>query len=330
MSTIEERLERDIAAVTGGVVVTESDLEEARDAVAERVEIGGERSRRRTVAGLIAAAVVIPIVGVAIAKAQEADRSAPAISPSEPSPTQTGADLWLAGEAPTADLVQGVWREDNGTVSVRFSPSGSFSSDANGRVFGSPDFTGTYEVAGHLITLHVDGGTPGCAGETFVMRASIVEKGLMHFNPTQPGSDDCWLVRPQFGAWEQMAPGGDPMAGITVANKGWHPVTGARELYGLWMAEGLGYVLELDRNGSYYVADGTGDPIDQGEWTMRGSDLTLASSADSASCSKGDQLVWRGLEMVDDHPNLRATAKANPCGVPWASKAWIWVPDVRR
>jgi hypothetical protein len=31
MSTIEERLARDIAAVTGGVVVTDSDVRDARD-----------------------------------------------------------------------------------------------------------------------------------------------------------------------------------------------------------------------------------------------------------------------------------------------------------
>lgn len=335
MSTIEERLARDIAAVTGGVVVTESDMKEARDAVADRVEIGRERTRRRTVAGLIAAAVLIPIVGVAISRAQDADRSAPEIGPaqpgqSQPDTVQSGADQWLAGDAPTADLVQGVWREDNGTVSIRFTASGAVSSDINGRVFGAPDITGHYEIAGHLITVHADGGTAGCAGETYVMRASIVEPGLMHFNPTQAGSGECMFVRPQWGAWERIAPVAEGLAGVRIANKGWHPVTDARELDGLWMAEGGGYVLELDRAGSYYVADGTGAPVDRGRWTKQGSTLTLASSADSVDCSKGDRLVWGDLEMVDDHPNLRGTVKENRCDVPWASKGWIWIPDVRR
>ena len=43
MSTIEERLARDIAAVTGGVVVTESDLRDARDAVDERIDSRRQR-----------------------------------------------------------------------------------------------------------------------------------------------------------------------------------------------------------------------------------------------------------------------------------------------
>ena len=43
MSSIEERLARDIAAVTGGVVVTESDLRDARDAVDERIDSRRQR-----------------------------------------------------------------------------------------------------------------------------------------------------------------------------------------------------------------------------------------------------------------------------------------------
>ena len=43
MSSIEERLERDISAVTKGVVVTERDLLDARDAIDERVDTGRGR-----------------------------------------------------------------------------------------------------------------------------------------------------------------------------------------------------------------------------------------------------------------------------------------------
>jgi hypothetical protein len=54
MSTIEERLARDIAAVMGGVVVTESDLRNAREAVEDRIEGRRKRGRRRTVAAVAA------------------------------------------------------------------------------------------------------------------------------------------------------------------------------------------------------------------------------------------------------------------------------------
>ena len=65
MSSIEERLARDIAAVTGGVVVTESDLRNAREAVDERIDIEQQRNRRRPWDAVAAAAVVIPILGFA-------------------------------------------------------------------------------------------------------------------------------------------------------------------------------------------------------------------------------------------------------------------------
>ena len=59
MSTIEERLSRDIEAVTGGIVVTDSELRDARVAVEDRIEGGRQRDRRR---GLVAAAAAAAVV----------------------------------------------------------------------------------------------------------------------------------------------------------------------------------------------------------------------------------------------------------------------------
>ena len=64
MSSIEERLMRDIAAVTGGVVVTDSDLREASNAVHESIEGYRRRNHRRTVAVAAAAAVALVAAGV--------------------------------------------------------------------------------------------------------------------------------------------------------------------------------------------------------------------------------------------------------------------------
>ncbi|HSV40309.1 MAG TPA: hypothetical protein VLI04_16225 [Nocardioidaceae bacterium] len=63
MSSIEERLQRDIAAVTRAVVVSDSDLRDARDSVEDRIDSRQRRNGRRT-AMAVAAAVIIPIVGV--------------------------------------------------------------------------------------------------------------------------------------------------------------------------------------------------------------------------------------------------------------------------
>ena len=79
---------------------------------------------------------------------------------------------------------------------------------------------------------------------------------------------------------------------------GWQPLSDKNALYGDWMAEGGGHVLELAPGGSYYVADESGEVVDRGQWSQRGSDLTLTSSAASAECSEGDRLVLGGVEQV--------------------------------
>ena len=63
MSSIEERLARDIAAVTGGVVVTESDLRNAREAIDDRIDSGHQR-RRNGIVAAAAAAVLVVALGV--------------------------------------------------------------------------------------------------------------------------------------------------------------------------------------------------------------------------------------------------------------------------
>ena len=184
MSTIEERLARDIAAVTGGVVVTESDLRNARDALDERIDSRRKRDRRRALAAVAAAAVVIPILGFAAFQTPGDEQSAP---PAGPAPTtRTPTHAFLDRDAhPRTDLVEGVWRVDNGTVLLRFSSDHLVSFDDDGRLYHHPDMHGTYEIAGDLITVTVDGGPAGCAGQTFAMRASLPEPGAMRFVHTQ-------------------------------------------------------------------------------------------------------------------------------------------------
>lgn len=328
MSTIEERLARDIAAVTGGVVVTESDLKDARDEMQERVENRRRRNRRRTVAAVVAAAVMIPIVGIAIAQSLDKDETAPSpVAPVSPSPGP--GDQWLTGSPVTQDVIQGVWREDNGITSIRFSPSGTVAIDTSGRLFGNPAIAGTYEVAGDQVTVKVDGGSAGCAGDTFVMRASIAKPGVMRYVPLEAGSGVCSLAADHWGAWEKVLPAGPSFANFTFSNKlPWEPGPDRRSLQGMWLAEGGGYVLEIDRDGSYYVVDESGEPVDRGEWTYRDSELTLASSADSVDCAQGDTAVLADLEQVDSGTlGMQYTVADNTCGGAWVDKDWFLVPD---
>lgn len=336
MSTIEERLARDIEAVTGGVDVTESELKDARDAVGDRIEIGRQRSRRRTIAGLVAAAVVIPLVGVAIARSGGDDQTVRPVGPVQPTPSsvRAPADQWLTGKQPTQDAVQGVWREDNGTLAIRFSPSGRVQLDELGQLLGTkPGFDGTYEITGDVISIDVDGGEVGCIGARFAMRASLPEPGSMRFVPTASGTGKCTFSQSgAWGTWEQVLPAGPAFTGLKFGDKlPWESWPDPDSLLGMWAAEGGGYVLEMDRGGAYYVADGAGETVDRGRWTYRPSQLTLTSSAGSLVCRKGDRTLLDDLEYVDPGKGTVAmqwTVKTNTCGGAWAAKEWFRVPSL--
>jgi hypothetical protein len=324
MSTIEERLARDIAAVTGGVVVTDSDVRDARDVLDSRIDDRRQRNRRRTLAAAVAAAAVIPVVGVAVFQAASDDQSAPPVTSA---PDQTADNPFLAGEAPTPDLLQGVWRVDGGTVAMRFSAPDKVAFDQTGRLFDEPQLKGTYEIQGDQITVTVPAGR-GCAGRTFSMAASLPEKGTMHVMTNQPGGSRCSPTFAGAEVFEQILPPGPVFAGIRFPDKlDWRPWPGRGALHGMWAAEGGRYVLELDRDDSYYVADTSGTPIDRGHWSYRDRALTLTSSAGSVECSKGDQAVLVDLEYVNPGTSaMQWTVEANTCGGAWATKDWFLVP----
>jgi hypothetical protein len=328
--SIEELLARDIAAVTGGVVVTESDLRNAHDTVVERIESQRQWSRRRTVIAAAAAAVLILVVGIAAYEVRGGDRqSAPPANPS-PAPSDPQADF-LTGSAPTPDLLQGIWRLDNGTVQMRFSAPDVISIDDGGRLFDNPGVHGTYVIAGDLITVSVDDGPAGCGGQEFAMRASLPEPGALHFVYTQLGSDGCaTTTRDERWVMEQVLPASRFMTGLVFSTEtGWQPLVGKNALYGVWLAERGGYVLEIDPGGAYYVADESGEAVDRGQWSLRGgSDLTLTSSAGSTACNTGDRLVLAAVEQVDPGGTraLRSTVRENTCSADWVPAAWILIP----
>lgn len=332
MSSIEQQLMRDIAAVTEGVVVTDSDLREARNDIGELIDSRRRRDRRRTVAA-VAAAVVLVAGGVtAFLTLGDDDGGAPRPA-GRPTPAVDPDADWLTGAVPTDALIQGVWRLDNGGLTLQFQPDGTARIDGHGTLFSHPDTVGTYTISDDRITVNVtDDGNPECVGTQFAMRASIVAPGTMNFVQADSGPGGCALLPAGFarGAWDQVLPTRNAqLAGFdNSGSHGWHPLSGKADLYGLFLAGGGGHLLEIDRDGSYYVAAGAITPIDQGHWSLRGSDLTLTSSAGSVGCSKGDTLVLRNVEEVNPGTNVfRGTVGKNTCGGAWTPAEWIMIPS---
>jgi hypothetical protein len=330
VSSIEKRLERDIAAVTGGVVVTESDLHDARDAVEERLETG-QRNRSRALAAIAAAAVVIPILGVAAFQSlgDDAKTAPPASSVTTTSPNPD--DAFLTGTAPTPDILNGVWRVDNSDTLVQFATDGSFRATDRGRLFSDPAVRGTWVISGDLITVSVEGGTADCAGQTWAILASLYKPGRLRFVQDQAAAPDCSYGPGERGALEQVLPTNNEwLAGLVLSTEGpWKPTADRSALlYGDWMAEGGGHVLELAPGGAYYVADESAEVVDSGQWSTRGSQLSLTSSAASGECTNGDRLTWGGLELANPGTSvMRGSVEQNTCGGAWASTVWILLPD---
>ena len=310
----------------------------------ERIDSERHRDRRRIVVAAAAAAVLIPALGFAAFQTLGSDdKTAP--PPANPGPTSSAdpeADF-LTGSAPTPELLQGVWRVNGGTLLLKFTTDGAIQFDDGGQLYSNPSAIGTYEIAGDLITVTVDGGPAGCAGQTLAMRASLPEPGAMRFVHTQPGTGNCAPEEvaieeeipvedasgPQvWWALEQVLPTSQGFAEFAVAGGGYKPLSDKSALYGDWMAEGGGHVLEISPDGTYYVADESGEPIDRGQWSLRASDLTLTSSAASVECSEGDRLVLGGVEHVNlNTPNIRGTVEQNTCGGAWASSTWWLIPN---
>ncbi len=258
--------------------------------------------------------------------------SAPPAS-SGPTPANPdGNDPFLAGRAPTPDLLEGVWRLDNDVVLVSFTKDGDVRLDNGGRLFGDAGMIGTYEIAGDLITVRVAGGPAGCAGQNFAMRASLPAPGALHFVHTRPGKGSCTPMQDEKWVLHHVLPTNNKnLAGLDFSGDDFQPVAARSQLHGDWMAQGGGFVLELTPFGEFYVADSSGDVVDHGRWNLVASrsQLHLLSAGDSPTCDEGASLVLRKLRYVDAHPTaaFHGTMEENTCGGAWASKSWILLPN---
>jgi hypothetical protein len=323
--SIEQQLVRDIAAVAGGVIVTDSEMLEARKELNERIQ--GRRTPGRTSTAVAAAAAAIVLVAAGIAAFMVFGDDDKALQPADQGPVVNDPDAdFLTGQPPTAPRIAGIWRVDNGAISLKFTDEGKVSFDEQGTLFSRPVTSGTYVIKDDVITISTtQDAQQSCIGSEYAMRASLPRAGEMRFVSSTTVFGACSPMPVGQGTLEQVLPVGPAMADLVFStDSGWQPVTERTVLHGLWMAEGGRHVLELDANGVYYIVDSTGTTVDSGAWSFGGTGLTLRSSAGTQSCRSGDKLVLGAVEY--EAPNtrvFRGTVKQNPCGAPWTPAAWI-------
>ena len=335
MSSIEEQLARDIAAATEGVIVTESDLRQAGTEVQDRIEYGtNPRGRRRTaVLFAAAAALIVPVVGIAAVQTLTQDDSAPA-SPGPVAPDGDSASP-LVPFLPGA--LAGVWREDNAFMHLSFTPdattedssSGYVTLDSGGQSLTDPDVVGTYEFDGNLINISVtDGvisGGPQCRGQEIPLRTSFISAGRVQYWLAEPTVGDCWAGEDQ-GILERVLPTNPDFTEWVVPVDGdWQPALPAN-MTGLWMAQGGGSVIEFSPEGKYVARDARG-ASDSGRWTLSSAPATLRliSSKAAAGCPEGGDLVLTDVQHALPH-EMHGTVTNDACGAAWASPTWILIP----
>lgn len=324
MRSIEERLAQDIATLTRGVVVTDRDLLYARDAIDERVATGRRHDRRRTVALVAAAAVVVAAVGFGAVQVMSRDNATVTPAGGGELTDDVYADF-LSGQAPTPENLNGFWRVDNGNTMVRFQTDGTVQFSDRGAVISDPVTIGTYTVDGNTIAVTTTD-TPGCADPEFTVRAALPEPGLVNIVLAEPQFGTCGTL-PTTIALEHLPAAAHSTDLAAPGGKGWQPVADKTLVQGDWLAEGGGYLLEIAEDETYYVADESGQVVDNGAWRIRRSELELFSRTESRLCDEGNMLVLGNLEYVEDGIRwLRGTVDQNDCGGGW-TPAWLRLPD---
>jgi hypothetical protein len=126
---------------------------------------------------------------------------------------------------------------------------------------------------------------------------------------------------------EHVLPTSKRLSGVSGSGaSGFQPLETRQRLFGDWMAEGGGYLMELSPEGDYYIADESTRIVDQGVWEFRGRNLTLASDG-TTRCLSGDQLVLAGVQQYDPGTAvIRGNVVRNDCAGDWTPAAWILIP----
>jgi hypothetical protein len=225
----------------------------------------------------------------------------------------------------TAGILPGVWRLDNGATLFMFTPDGRFSLDDIGQLSADPRIDGTYAVEGGAISVDIDGGTSGCAGQTITLRA-VSADGTLRVLPDGREASGCEAPSSYQWVLEPVLPAGYFSDIKNGPGTNWAPPTGYEAVQATWYDTQGGYLVELRDDGTFTTLIGKGEVADRGTWDVDAqvSRLTLVSGADSPTCREGDRFVLANLRAEQIGVlNLQGDLGRNDCDVPWKGKAWV-------
>jgi hypothetical protein len=276
-------------------------------------------------------AIAVVAFGIRIWTADDrrkpADRNVPSVDEDVPS---------LEGRAPTIERLAGIWAENEpfgpwgNPILVWFSTDGTFAFEADGE-FESPAVSGTYEIAGDLVTFHV-GGEVCRAGDELVWRARVTDDGRLNMVITQdaPG-ESCGAAEGATTSFTQVSPVSPAGRAIPAQEPGPEAerLSRSSQLSGVWLGRNTGELISFSWDGTYR-RDGAGlpgtEPDDQGTYRVEGGTVVFTSTEGSAVCAAGDITRWTRVRLGDGV--LRASVEEDECGrVAGVVEIWVQVID---
>lgn len=330
----DQRVIDGLKALSGGLVVTEQDIIEARGKVQRQFQDPGPRRR-----GLVlAAAAVIVVAGIVTFQAISGrDDSAPPVDqPPGPQAAAVAAleaaidpyvygqseDEFLAGRPPTKEDLVGVWL-------LRTPYSAPMVVYADGRwEEGVPNqywVAGENRLTGRTLTRHYDqtGCPKGNGIEDQTWQASVSPDGSLRLQFAS-GTNVC-TAADNREAWDRLGPGRSPITDFlrdSAAAINWETHTLGRVPAGLYISPESRHLLTVSAQGSYQFYDTLNGqelvPADQGVLTVdgdAGDPVTV-----SASCRGGSLVgtVQQGSTpevagIIDDMGALRIDTTADSC-----------------
>lgn len=230
-----------------------------------------------------------------------------------PDPVEEDTDedpqLVMEGEPPTPETLAGIWRNETPgweDILAHFDADGTYVVAAGGNFGKDPaDTTGyrpvvtTYEIDGRTVSFTFREEACAPKGSTFEWETGVSEEGRLHnVFLSVPGATCPPHVGLEF-RWVRVSPS-SPASAAMPPEMTWEdglPPTDARQLLGIWLLHGSGYLLRIFADGTFLLADDgrlLTAPDDHGSIEVVGEGtLLLTSGEESRICSEGDSWVWR-------------------------------------
>jgi hypothetical protein len=331
----EQRVIEALRAITGGLTVTEQDIQTASGRLRSSLKPPSPR-RRRTVLASAAAAAVIVAGYIAF---QVMDRDENAASPATPAPSAadaleesldadpygpTNADF-NSGAVPTARDLAGLWL-------IRAPYDSPLVVDGNGDwSYGTlqhPDPHGTSTLTGQTWTRRIDG--RHCVGLKLPWTASIARDSSLHLEFA--GTSNACTPADDREVWDKLVPGPSPVLQFlrdSSAKIDWQKPTDW-SWQGLYVNPETGHVLEVANGGSYWYLDSaTGQelvPSDSGELDLAAQPGTMSGTCGGGSFATSFEVGK--TPSVEDYAlprdAVRIAASGDACS-PGLGAAGVWV-----